>query len=203
MKTIGESAATDLGGANLTDVKQVGQGRKLLWCIGKQAVVDAQLCVGEVGGQDAVLVIAEHAVVDLQCAALETDAGTIAVGYPGATEFDVAYDKIPCAQHPDGLVFCRLSRSFQYRSRMAAHDGQSLLLPHRHIATIGAGQDQHGVAIPGESRGLGDARHVTTSADAQGGSVQGAGTQDAKQHEDDATRHEKSCEVQESETCPA
>jgi hypothetical protein len=146
-------------------IQQVVQPELVVGGLVEGAVDDAQLGVVEVGGQDAVLVVLETAVADFQRALLHADAGAIAIGHAGAAEGDVVHLEVPVHEHPDPLAFRVASVGLEHRPGAQAADFEGFLGPHGHIAPIGAGLDEDGVAVPGEARGVGDARHALVRAD--------------------------------------
>jgi len=72
---------------------------------------------------------------------------------------------VPVHEHPDPLAFRVASVGLEHRPGAQAADFEGFLGPHGHIAPIGAGLDEDGVAVPGDASRVGDALDRATGAD--------------------------------------
>ncbi|MPM77185.1 hypothetical protein SDC9_124185 [bioreactor metagenome] len=147
-----EAGAFDRHLSNAANVQQMSQLVAIARCVAEHTVVNVEFGILEVGGQETVLIVIEHAIAYGQAAALEADAGTVAIRHPGAAELDVVHLELAVAKHPDGLAFCMHSVCDQYWATPYAADFELLLLPDGDISTVSACLDQHDVAVPGDTR---------------------------------------------------
>src|SRR6218665_1999287 len=112
------------------------------------------------------LVVPEQAVVQPQMAALETDAGAIAVVDARTYEIDVADVEVAVADHPDRLALGITAVREQPRSTADATDREPPLRPDGHIAVVVAGHDLDHVTVARAARSVGDARQGLLGPDA-------------------------------------
>ncbi len=96
-----EAAAANRQRGHRAGVEQVRKRRGLVRGEPADAVLDRQHGLRVVGGEDAVLVVEERAVEEVEPPALEADAGAVAVGHARTAELDVADAEIAVAERGD------------------------------------------------------------------------------------------------------
>jgi hypothetical protein len=162
-------------------VQQVRQTAVHLRGLSELAVDDLELGLGVVARQQADLVVVEGAAHHLQPAALEADAGAVAVGRARAAELDVLDQHLAAAHDQDALALGMPAARPQHRAFADAPQRQPPLLDDPHLTVVLAGHQRNGVAVRGHGQRVAQAHRRRGRPHYPRGSQQGCGQQKARQ----------------------
>ena len=157
--------------ADAPHVQQVRQAADVARRGRELAVLDRQLGVADIAGQQPVLVVVEAAAPDGQLAFLEADAGAVAVGHAAAAELDVVDLDVTVLHDPGRLALGVLAVGVEQRARVLAADREPALRDDADLALVGAGHDLDRVAVLRTAQGLLEAHRPFLGADGPGRGV--------------------------------